>query len=1696
MKRSKLLLVALLSLVLSAVSSACLSHFHNYGNWAITTEPTLEAEGVWTQTCECGTSVEKKIPALSDESVWTKTETVDPTHFDEGKDIYTSAYGTVEVTLPVIPHEYGAYVIVTEPTVDNKGSATHSCACGHVETVDVPALIDASVWSVESVASDHKVHGTDTYTSIYGTVVVELPLIAHEYGAFVLSTEPTIDNKGSATHSCACGHVETVDVPALSDSSVWTLTTVASDHKVQGTDTYTSIYGTIVVELPLKDYEYGAWVLVTNPTFDDSGSASRTCECGCGEVETVVVPTLSDSTVWSVAHTVAPDYNSVGEDTYTSIYGEVKVDVAKLVAPYDGKTYSSFNFNAKTDEGWKNGVVNVEDVWSNATISIGANSTGFGTAYPFKGAYKFVIVNALTGEVAVHKYEQLTQEVWVPDEESMDPEEGYFENQPVVDEDGNPVFDWSAPVETYTAWVDFATGLMIAPRYATFDDVNVYTPFEIGYASKGAKASAWDNSIAISYSINESTYSIFVHDGRAYFGVSFVDLKGNAIAVEECYNASNVKVLNAEGALIKAFASNGEKLVESDGYEGTYDNSETSDTIFLNGAGIAVLNETIGSYVIEGDVIGLYIEGEYFEVTLNGSEYTSVKPMVTLTFEAGEYATVESVTVNKNIAITLPAPTNETHMFKGWTLADGSVVSGEYIPVESVTLVAVWKSKIIIKLSGVLAGDADVIYLGEGDVIGELLPAYGVEESLGKVFRGWYLDADFATTLPESAELTEQDSGITVYAKWEDLPAYYGIFGGNELYSQSSTYSFMTLKIDENGVYTNSSSSSKSGIIVGYDEATQIISWKKSATDTTIYYLWFDAESGILVAPYSNGTKMGQDIYLASKYQTEKVSKFWAVKIALSSTDSTRGFYGRIVTVATNDGVENVFVTNERIYSNVSIKNALGEDLSPDTVKNSKTLIVTDLNTGVIVAAVASKGDSFSAKSDTIDLDAYFGSYTCGTETVVLDGTGVITYAGKTGTYEKVEGKEYGFDVYLDNNGEYYQLTLSGDSCTMVKPMATLTLNLGVNGGSEAHEINVNVAFVLPVLTNASYQFNGWYYDAECSANPVGESIVITEDTELYSLWKLTKVLTVVYNNGEADGAIEYSEGDAATLDTPVYAKHAFVGWFTTETFDEGSEWTNGSIMTDSITIYAKWETAPIYNATYASFEIDKKDLNGGTSGSYSRNAVIEIDPYGHAPKGSSWPFANANGTDVKNFNAETGYLELHTGSNIYWGYIDFVTGIMILNDSNGVGVDMDEVIFMNPFESKNSSSSFSSSYWASGMARAIQYTFDGTTYSIFVYNNNVHFNVSFVDASGNAVAGVDCYKAATLLVKAADGTLIGKFGHDGTTMQLMDGFEGTYTVADGEIIVDGVKTITIGGVSGTYSKAAEGSSYTHDAYVGGSYYEVSLDNVAYTAVVNKPMVTVTYETDGKAEIAAVSVNKNIALALPIPSNDAFVFKGWYFDAAFENAVPAEFVPTADVTLYAKWAAKVTLTVVYGNGLETVVLDYAAGDTVAPQQISNNGLYFGGWFLDAELTLPYTVGVIESNTTIYCAWVEKAPYTFEGGEKYTFVYVDGEWTSNNKGIGSSTASVRLTANGNITVSFDYSVSSESGWDKLYIYVNGIAHTDSPYSGTKSGSCSVSLEAGQDIYIYYSKDGSGNRNNDTATISALTVNGVAVTQFTK
>ena len=103
---------------------------------------------------------------------------------------------------------------------------------------------------------------------------------------------------------------------------------------------------------------------------------------------------------------------------------------------------------------------------------------------------------------------------------------------------------------------------------------------------------------------------------------------------------------------------------------------------------------------------------------------------------------------------------------------------------------------------------------------------------------------------------------------------------------------------------------------------------------------------------------------------------------------------------------------------------------------------------------------------------------------------------------------------------------------------------------------------------------------------------------------------------------------------------------------------------------------------------------------------------------------------------------------------------------------------------------------------------------------------------------------------------------------------------------------------------------------------------------------------------------------------------------------------------------------------------------------------------------------------------------------YYFAPSKGVWTSNNGGIDRSTATTTFKAKGAMPVSFDYSYSSEANYDKFTLTVSGTTVENAVSGATTSKSYSGNLAEDQAIVLTYSKDSSGDRNDDKCTLSNL------------
>ena len=1617
---------------------------HGYGAWVVTVTPTETETGAAVRECACGDKENGVVPVLTDATVWTGVVTVAPTHTTLGEKEYTSeAYGSVTVSVAKTPdHEFGKWTVIDPASETEEGTAVRECKCGYRESGVVPVLTDTSVWTCEiTIAPTHLTFGEMKYSSKdYGGVVVTLPKTPdHTYGAWTVTTAPTETEVGAAEHKCACGDIETGVVPVLTDASVWTgVITTAPTHLTEGVKVYTSeAYGSVTVSVAkTPDHTYGAWTMTVAPTETEVGAAEH--ECACGDIETVEVPVLTDASVWTGTETVAATYNAAGLMTYTSEYGTVERVIAKLVAPYDGKTYANLVFDGELEES--NKVVTAQDTWSNATLTLDANGFGFCTSYPYRGFTQITMVDAETGRINITIYDIIS-----------------------TDENGNtldtPVPNYDS-YTTYPAYVDFATGIIVRTRNSAFDYVVLYTPFESDPSSEAAAASSWNgNAMAITYTVNDVAYNVFCTAEKAYIGVSFSDMAGEAVSADACFNAPYVYVKDADGNVIASFGYDGEKQNELDGYEGTYSDPDNGDLV-ISGFGTLTLNGVNGTYSVADDAntLGVYLKDadgnvtHYYLATLAEGTYTLSMPKVNVNFETGDYAEQEPIEYNKFVPVTLPTYTHPTMTFKGWFYDAECTqpVEDSFVPTADVTLYAKWKEKVVISLVGTVGDDVDTLYLGEGDVIGDFLPTYGLDLDNYKKFIAWYVDVnangeldDEDIALELETTITADDTGATIIAKWEDLPAYYGTYYGVELWNESyGNYPKSTIVIDENG----NISGFKTGVIVSYDPATQVVQWKTSATATTTYTFYFDANTGIIAGIYSN-YDIGNDFYFYCRYTEAtngKVDAHYGVKAPKTPGSTEFNYYAHFITVDTKLGEDTtVFLYNNYIYTNVTVASATGEALTPATVKDSKTVVVTDNETGEVIVAVTSIGSSFSANNTTKVLDAYYGSYAMGDETVVLDGTGIIVYGDKTGTYTATEN---GFDVYIVEDGvntEYYVMTLdtAAKTATLTKPMANVTLDVDGKDAefTQIGSTNINIAVALPTLSAEGYVFRGWYVQGDETMTAVGESYVPTADVTLVAIWKVENTLTVVYNDGVTENDLFiYGEGEIATIDNPTYAKHKFDGWFTTADFAEGTEWASGTAINGSVTIYAKWSDAPIYNLTYMVTEVERKNDSNATDlyKFYTRTAAkFTIDPDGKSPK-TSYPFATGD-ISITDYDPATGSLVFNCGTKSYKGYIDKETGIILLNYVAG-DADMQEFFFLNPLETtKSIASMMVGSYWNNGNTACIVYNFDdATSYTIFVNNNVVYFGVSFEDADGNAVAADACYQTSMLYVKDRDGNTVAYFAYNGTTMCELDGNEGTYTGANGDLVISGYGALTMSGLNGSYTKNDDDtfSVYLYNADdTVNMYYVVTLNKIDGTYTASPVPVTVIFESAyGAAD--ALDAFAFVPVTLPTLTQDGFVFRGWYVQGdASETIVDINaFVTGEDVTLVAKWDAMLSFTIVYGNTLETVTDYYGAGDTpVLVEPGYTNGKAFDGWYTDADCTVAYVSGPISESITIYAKWVEAHPMF----GSYTGSNVYGSTSSGNTNSGgSSNVNIAIDALGNVTGKISGQIREydpETGMFKIY-----------------------------------------------------------------
>ena len=116
-------------------------------------------------------------------------------------------------------------------------------------------------------------------------------------------------------------------------------------------------------------------------------------------------------------------------------------------------------------------------------------------------------------------------------------------------------------------------------------------------------------------------------------------------------------------------------------------------------------------------------------------------------------------------------------------------------------------------------------------------------------------------------------------------------------------------------------------------------------------------------------------------------------------------------------------------------------------------------------------------------------------------------------------------------------------------------------------------------------------------------------------------------------------------------------------------------------------------------------------------------------------------------------------------------------------------------------------------------------------------------------------------------------------------------------------------------------------------------------ATVQGSTSTVTFNANGGTSVSSQTVSDGGKVtSISTPTKSGFTFGGWYYDKNFTTAFSANDAITHDVTLYAKWTAKINYVLNGGTNSANNPKEYVSGVAVELENASKKDYDFAGWW--------------------------------------------------------------------------------------------------------------------------------------------------------
>ncbi len=888
-------------------------------------------------------------------------------------------------------------------------------------------------------------------------------------------------------------------------------------------------------------------------------------------------------------------------------------------------------------------------------------------------------------------------------------------------------------------------------------------------------------------------------------------------------------------------------------------------------------------------------------------------------------------------------PTREGYTFDGWYTKDGEKYNFDAPVYSDFDLYAKWninKYAVSFDTQGGSAVDAQTVEHGSAAVA----PATDPTRE-GYAFKGWYADAACTEAYDFTAAVT---GNVTVYAKWAKL---------------------VTITFDAAGGTAVDARTIETGAALGELPAT-------SRDD--YYFAGWRTQDGTLV---SASTVFTKDATLTAEWGRDTFYVQFVDSDGETVLDFCRVAYGAVLTRPADPVREGYTFDGWYTGTDYSVKygfdQPVGFDFELFAKWTKKTYTVTFSAAGaanVPAAQTVEHGDAATKPATAPTLD------------------GLVFKGWLLG------GKEYDFSTPVTGD-----ITLEASWSASGDPATSCAIVFDAAGGTavDARVIASGSALgSLPTTSREGYTFAGWYLGDE----QITAGRVFTQSATLTAKW-VANTYPVYFTD---DGALlfsasaEYGTAVAEPAEAPAKTGRVFAGWYADKALTQVYDFS--APVTDTLTLYAKWETAR-YAVTFSAGEgaTNVPAAQEVEHGEKAQKPAAEPERDGYVFKG--W-YADAACAVEFDFDAAV------TGNMT--AYAKWAKLVTITFDADGGTAVEPRVIEAGTALGElpvTKAENYVFLGWCDENDRYISAStvFDKDTTLTAEWGQD-YFRVQFFDSDGKTVLDFGRVREGETLV-CPDAPVREGYEFDG--WRTVDGkeydFENTPVHSDFDLYATwSEKTYRVTFSAGKDAAAATGmpadqtvkhsgmvakpeSDPACEGYAFKGWYADEACTVAFnfsqavkadTTVYAKwaKLVTVTFDADGgragwgdENALDPRTVEAGEAIGtLPIPTKDGYKFMGWYLG---DEQMSASTTLAGDATLTARWGAN-TYFVYYVDASSNSL--YSVGTVVYGEKIERpadpveQARDFGGYFADRELAQPFDFdGVPYGPATVFMKWTAK-----------------------------------------------------------------------------------------------------------------------------